>query len=304
MVIEGVDYSFSPPTAAGLAVAGKHFACRYVGVGSVGKRLSQAEYNRLRAANIDVVANAEGSAGGFKGAAVGRSWAQQANDEAISLGMPANRPIYFSVDWNTTSADWPAIDAALNGAASVIGKDRVGVYGSYATVLHCMTAQTAKWFWQTYAWSAGNIHPAIHLYQYKNGVSLGGGDVDLTRALVADYGQWHYSQGVEDMALVKPDDNFIQGAILGYNEGGLPADLPADGNGKPANYLNYFTAMYKLIRQQAQDIVALKAEVATLSTPPPATVDAAALAEALQPMLTGIVEEAVANVLKTGVDNV
>jgi hypothetical protein len=114
--------------------------------------------------------------------------------------MPGHRPIYFSVDWDAGSGDWAAIDAALKGAASVIGAGRVGIYGGYNTIAHCASAGTAAWFWQTYAWSTWTNpatgehevrwHPRCHLQQYKNGVSLADGTVDLTRAVQADYGQW------------------------------------------------------------------------------------------------------------------
>jgi hypothetical protein len=117
--------------------------------------------------------------------------------------MPDDRPIYFSVDWDADSSDWAAIDAALRGAASVIGADRVGVYGSYATVAHCHAAGTAKWFWMTYAWSKGKEPPAyVHLYQYRNTQNIGGADCDFVRALKDDYGQW----GVDMAVQINTDD--------------------------------------------------------------------------------------------------
>lgn len=192
--IEGVDYAFSKPTPAALKAAGKHFAVRYGGPGSASKQLSASEYSALKNAGIDVVANAEGAASGFKGAAAGKSWAQQAETHFKSCGMPpTNRPIYFSVDWDAGAKDWANIDAALRGAASVIGAGRVGVYGSYDVMQHCRSAGTAKWFWQTYAWSGGRAPSSfVHLFQYHNGVKIGGADCDLTRALLPDFGQWGY----------------------------------------------------------------------------------------------------------------
>lgn len=192
MAVEGVDYAWDVPNAAQLKAAGKHFACRYGGPGSDGKQLQSAELAKLKAAGIAVVANAEGAADGFRGTAAGRSWASDAWAHFKSLGMPADRPIYFSVDWDAGGGDWADIDAALRGAASVIGAARVGVYGSYNTVSHARAAGTARWFWQTYAWSGGKQPPSfVHLYQYRNDVSLAGSaSLDLTRALLPDYGQW------------------------------------------------------------------------------------------------------------------
>lgn len=200
-VIEGVDYSFDVPTPAQLKAAGKKFAVRYGGPGSAGKQLTASELRGLTAAGIAVVANAEGAAGGFRGAVAGRSWAASAETDFATLGMPDDRPIYFSVDWDAGGKDWANIDAALKGAASVIGASRVGVYGSYDVVRHCQSAGTAQWFWQTYAWSAGKWASGCHLQQYKNGVKIGGHDVDLTRAVQDDYGQWGVVTDVTDVTV-------------------------------------------------------------------------------------------------------
>jgi len=200
-LIEGVDYAFSRPSAAALVAAGKKFAVRYGGPGSSSKQLDAVELAALRGHGIAVVANAEGAAGGFRGTTAGRSWARQAEDHFGALGMPSDRPIYFSVDWDAGPSDWASIDAAFGGAAGVIGAARVGVYGGFDTIAHCVNAGTARWFWQTYAWSNGKWHPRCHLQQYRNGVTIDGGDCDLDRAMVADYGQWNFKEEVPDMEL-------------------------------------------------------------------------------------------------------
>src|SRR5207247_20299 len=38
-----------------------------------------------------------------------------------------------------------------------------------------------KFFWQTYAWSGGRIHPSNHIYQYMNNRRIGGLSVDFNR---------------------------------------------------------------------------------------------------------------------------
>src|SRR5690242_3266482 len=188
--VEGVDYSSARPSPAGLWAAGKRFAVRYGGPGSSGKHLTLAEANALRAAGLSIVANAEGSSGGFTGRTAGVSWARSADTAFRACGMPADRPIYFSVDWNVTSAQWPGVVAALRGAADVIGAGRVGIYGSYNAMVWARRDGVARWFWQTYAWSSGNWAPGCHLQQYRNSVTVAGSDCDLTRALTVDYGQW------------------------------------------------------------------------------------------------------------------
>lgn len=191
-VAEGVDYAFPPiPSPAALLAAGKTFACRYGGPGSASKQLTTEERDALHAAGIAIVANAEGAADGLKGGySAGVAWAKSADEYFARLGLPKGRPIYFSVDYDTTATSWPALDAAMDGIASVIGRDRVGVYGEYALMVHLSGNGKAKWFWQTYAWSGGRWFPGNHIEQYKNGVTIGGADCDLNRAMKADYGQW------------------------------------------------------------------------------------------------------------------
>lgn len=192
MAVEGVDYSYDPPSVAALVAAGKKFVCRYGGPGSSAKHLTPTESTALRAAGISIVANAQGtgSTGLLGGALVGADWARLADAHFRSCGMPADRPIYLSVDFDAQPSQWPAVDAALRAAADVLGPDRVGVYGGYNTIEHCATTSTASWFWQTYAWSGGRWHPRAHLHQYLNGQPLADGLVDLDRAVVGDYGQW------------------------------------------------------------------------------------------------------------------
>lgn len=197
MGIEGVDYTTSDrPSVAALKAAGKVFACRYGGPGGAWKQIGLAEVRELTAAGIAIVANAEGTADGLKyGRSAGISWATDAEQHFRALGMPADRPIYFSVDFDTGSGDWAALDAAFDGIASVIGRERTGVYGEYSIMRHFAGNGRARWFWQTYAWSGGQWFTGNHIEQYRNGVALGGGTVDLNRAKQANYGQW----GVDEM---------------------------------------------------------------------------------------------------------
>lgn len=196
--IEGVDYADARPSPSGLAAAGKHFVVRYGGPGRDSKQLHAAELTALLAAGLNVVANAEGSAGGLKGAAAGRVWAASALADFTALGMPEHRPIYFSADWDVQPSEYAGVDAALRAAADALGGvARVGIYGGYNIVAHCVGAGTARWFWQTYAWSGGRWHPAAHIQQYRNGVTVAGGDCDLDRAMAADYGQWGQGDTVD-----------------------------------------------------------------------------------------------------------
>lgn len=284
MTIEGVDYSTSRPKPSALVTAGKKFVVRYGGPGSSDKHLTQTEFSALKAAGIAVVANAEGASNGFRGFAAGQSWARSAHAHFSALGMPINRPIYFSVDWDAGPASWGDIDAALSGADSVIGVEQVGVYGGYDVIAHCASVRTARWFWQTYAWSGGRLHPAAHLYQYRNGVTIAGADVDLTRALRTDFGQWGAGIGddvsKEDVTAAlreffvadDPQADGTPDSLLGrlvLNQGVPNGTKSADA----VHGLSHSrTRAWQAIEDIGAETVALRREVAALAARPAATV--------------------------------
>lgn len=193
----GVDYAWQRPAVTALVAAGKTFACRYGGPGGTGKQLDAIEVAALTSHGISIVSNAEGVANAFVDAAAGVAWATQARDHFRALGMPVDRPIYFSCDFNAANGDLMRIDTALRAAAGVIGASNVGVYGDAQVIGHCATTRSAKWFWQTLAWSDGQWSPLNHIEQYRNAVTLPGSTavIDLDRAMKQDFGQW----GVKNM---------------------------------------------------------------------------------------------------------
>jgi len=197
--IEGVDYAWSRPDPAGLYAAGKRFASRYLSHDRTGKNLTAAEAEALGAAGIAVVCNWEWRAGDAKGGfAAGAEYAAEAARQAAACGMPAGRPIYFSIDYDPAGSYGP-IDAYFQGIGSVLPVSQIGAYGGYGTIDHLLGAGLIRWAWQTFAWSGGQWHPGAHVQQYRNGVTVAGGDLDLDRAMVADYGQWIPGKDAEDM---------------------------------------------------------------------------------------------------------
>lgn len=198
----GVDYSFSPPTVAQLKSAGVTFCCRYVGIPSSGKNLTLTEADALQHAGIDLVANYEGTKAGWMsgGRTAGVNAAKAAHADAVRLGMPTGRPIYFSADYNATYDQYKTqIKPCLEGAASVIGTGRVGIYGGLEQVDWAFGDGVAPWVWQTYAWSYGTWSNHSRIQQYRNGQTLGSGIVDYNRAIVTDFGQWRAPK--EDITL-------------------------------------------------------------------------------------------------------
>lgn len=203
MAIEGVDYSSTlnadwAGLAAALKGAGKAFAVRYV-VGDkspTGRGITAAETAALTAAGIDIAAVYEGTANRMQaGLAAGQADAQSAQANLVAAGLPATMPIYFASDWDALPSEQAVIDAYLKGAASVIGSARVGLYGGYWPVSRAMINKSAAWFWQTTAWSGGNIANGLHLYQYAYNQWIGGVNCDSTQALQPVYGQASKFQG-------------------------------------------------------------------------------------------------------------
>lgn len=210
-MVEGVDYAFSRPDIGQLAALGKKFACRYGGAGSTTKHLTPSEAVALSSVGMDIVANVEGAADGLLGGwNAGVSWASSAEQHFRNCGMPPDRPIYLSVDFDVLSSQWPAVAKALQGAGSILGASRVGVYGGRKAIEWARRDGVAAWFWQTYAWSGGVWVPGNHIEQYRNTVTLAGGTLDLDRALPTDYGQWRI--GDSAMALTDKQNRILSNA--------------------------------------------------------------------------------------------
>jgi len=189
MTIEGVDFSWARPGGAALVASGKRFVVRYL-TGD-GKALTAAEVADYHDHGLSIALVFETTKGrALGGQAAGTVDGQSARNAAAALGIPTAVPIYFAVDFDASADQQPAIDAYLKGAASVLGRDRIGVYGGLRVVTRCHDNATARWFWQTYAWSGGKIAPFIHLYQYHNGQTINHGAVDFCRAYRANFGQW------------------------------------------------------------------------------------------------------------------
>jgi hypothetical protein len=201
VIAEGVDYSAGRPSVAAMRQAGKTFVVRYVAAGAHAKEITVDEAAFWRAAGIDVCIVYESTAArALEGTVAGAADARAARSDVIAAGGPSDGGvIYFAVDVDTTStAQRAAAVDYLIGAAGVLGWDQVGVYGEYELIDFVATHCDCRWYWQTYAWSHGQLHARAQLYQYRNGQTLGGVEVDLDRAYAANFGQWHYQPTPED----------------------------------------------------------------------------------------------------------
>jgi hypothetical protein len=221
----GLDYAGGLPGAAAIKAAGYQFVVRYLtdgGPGLPGKLLTPAEYDDLQNHGIAVVVNSEPGVGTrmLAGYDTGARDAEAAQTQITKVGHPDHRPVLFSADFDVTPAQQAEIDDYLRGCASALGAERVGIYGSYYVVKRCLDNHTARWAWQTAAWSRGQVEPRIHIYQRIKTAVVGGVECDVNEALkLPDFGQHptpHYRR--DDMPL-------------------LPATtMPADPNSDPSTW--------------------------------------------------------------------
>ena len=166
MTLQGVDYSYGPLPAATAKANGLSFVCRYVSSPGNAKNLTTAEVADFSTNGVAIVVVFERAANNpLGGNAQGVTDAQSGDAQVTALGL-AGCPIYFAVDFQATAAQLATIGAYLQGAATVVGLPRVGVYGDYSVVNYALNNNLATYAWQTYAWSGGQLDARCHIYQY------------------------------------------------------------------------------------------------------------------------------------------
>lgn len=187
----GVDYSAGVPSPAALKAAGFSFVLRYVSTRGARKNVTASEVMALRGAGIDIGVVFETTAArALAGQGAGQADAVSARQQVVEVGGPPDGVIYFAVDFDATEAQQPLLNAYLRGAASVLGRDRTGVYGGYYVVKRALDAEVCAYAWQTAAWSGGQWDPRACLQQYAFGRLIDGIAVDFNRAMADGFGQW------------------------------------------------------------------------------------------------------------------
>jgi len=205
----GVDYAFNPhPSISALHGAKVAFVCRYISQSAVndtnGKNLTPPECKALKDGGIKIcVVVEEGASMMLGGHSQGVASARHADAVVSALGMKG-LPIYFAADFDATEGQQAPINAFLDGAATVIGGGRVGVYGGFYVVKRALDARKAHYAWQTIAWSGGQWDRRAQLRQGLS-FTLGGASVDHDQAMSGDYGQWPRPAAPKPPAPARPD---------------------------------------------------------------------------------------------------
>lgn len=193
-MILGLDYAGGRPSPGAITGGGFAFVVRYLsdgGPGLPGKQLLPDEAAALRAAGVDIVSNWETTADRMRaGFAAGAADAQAALAQVLACGGRPDRPIYFSADWDVAEEDQPSIDAYLQGAGTVIGPEWIGIYGGYWPLSRALDHGSARWAWQTGAWSGDNRDSRANMFQRNGFATVDGVQCDVNEALTVDYGQW------------------------------------------------------------------------------------------------------------------
>lgn len=170
---QGYDYAwgYSSHVPAALKAANASFVVRYIGTSS--KCIGATERDALHVAGLTIGLVYETTGTTYKnGAEAGKVDGAAAAAAAKALGAPAGTIIWFAIDAQTT--DYISVRAYLAGVAAACSAYAARLYGDY----YVLGAVGGKDHWQTYAWSAGKVSPCASLYQYHNGVSVGGVDMD------------------------------------------------------------------------------------------------------------------------------
>lgn len=241
----GVDYSFSRPNIAVLWAAGYRFACRYYSHNTKGKNLTLAEVAVLTANKWWILGNWEYSVDApLQGYAQGEADAKAALTQSRDCGQPDYAPIYFSVDFDVQTHDLATIGAYLDACGDVLGPNRVGVYGGILVVDWALSHNHAAWGWQTYAWSGGQVSKLAHVLQYSNNHAIGGGTVDLDRALKPSFGQWQLGSKQPPLVVVPPANDATIGT---WDYSGIVTATASDVIGL-AGSLDGYTGLINAVR--------------------------------------------------------
>lgn len=183
MTAKGID--FYALSLADIKSTGATFVCRYLSL-TPGKILERAEAQELSKAGLDILLVWETTANrAYDGEAAGESDASTALAQAKAAGMPAGRPIFFSVDVDT-SLNPNLIAPYFTGVGKVLPSREVGVYGGLSTVRLLFDLRLVGFGWQTTAWSNGVWDSRAQVRQ----VDYTSKGYDIDEAVAEDFGQW------------------------------------------------------------------------------------------------------------------
>lgn len=159
------------------------------------KRITPSEVRAIHDAGLrlHLVFQNGGNGAAYFTAARGLLDGQHARAAATAIGYPRGLPIYFAVDFDAPENDAlrAYFDAVYDGMIHADGRPAypVGMYGSLKVLRYAQRMfPRIEHYWQTYAWSGGQRLPGCDGFQYDNGKTVAGHNVDLNEFLIEG---WH-----------------------------------------------------------------------------------------------------------------
>lgn len=197
------DYAAGVLSAADIKAAGGLGAIRYVSdrrpgaQWMVGKPIKIDEARDLYQGGLKIVSNyqfgKQETADWLGGQSAGVTHAKRGWELHTAAGGPTGAPIYALIDDNPSYQQYTQqIAPYLRGWESVIGHQRVGIYGNSTVIDWALQDGLGSWFWQ-HNWGTprGFVHPAAHLHQFEiDARKVAGVGVDLNNILKPQFGQW------------------------------------------------------------------------------------------------------------------
>lgn len=200
MTRTGADWSGAFPGVTALQAQGMTFAGRYLAYDHP-RGMQAFELAAMELAGMDVISYYEEQETSIL---AGASFGVRAGQNALALwrglGIPDARPLFLACDTDITASQIGPVYAALDGLASVIGRQNAGIYGGVVPVHlarvygHATYAvQAGAWRYRAaevgvtdpYGWS-----PYAQARQDGYNLYIGGTQCDHLTALAGDFGQW------------------------------------------------------------------------------------------------------------------
>jgi hypothetical protein len=183
---DGFDYSKGHPSGAAIAARGE-FVIRYIDhptrMGA--KHITRSEYDDLIAHGVHVWLVCERSIIDWEGGRPGgAALARDARAGADHIGYPAGRLIFFTADMHLTPEQILTVQAFIDGAASVLGRDATGGYGFSELIRALKAGNNCRGLWQTGSRSA--VVDGAHFYQANDrpNVTIDGVTCDVNELLI------------------------------------------------------------------------------------------------------------------------
>jgi len=178
------------------------------------------------------------------------------------------RCVYLAADFDvTSSAQMTTVERCLDGAAGVLGRGRVGVYGEADVIDACLGTRHATFGWQTRAWSGGRVSGRAHLLQQVGYVYPGGVQCDRSTVLKADWGQWPDPAGGDDDDMPNSPQELKAAAYAALQQWSTERHDPQSTSNRVATLremLDLFPELAQSLSDMRAEVAALRADVSAL----------------------------------------